>query len=123
MTPHLCGQPGDNLCKRLGLDKRKNGQPSTKDPSLQTDKLKTRLPVFTGLNEAAKGVKPIGLSQWQRENFYLYGVVEPLSGYSFFYDFSHLDGDCFQRFLELLSKDIGDDIAFPNLPRYSNSNE
>ena len=90
----------------MGLDKRKNGQPSTKDPSLQTDKLKTRLPVFTGLNEAAKGVKPIGLSQWQRENFYLYGVVEPLSGYSFFYDFSHLDGDCFQRFLELLSKDI-----------------
>ena len=37
--------------------------------------------------------------------------MEPLSGYSFFYDFSHLDGDCFQRFLELLSKDIGDDIA------------
>ncbi len=28
----------------------------------------------------AAGVKPIGLSQWQRDNFYLYGVVEPLSG-------------------------------------------
>ena len=38
----------------MGLDKRKNGQPSTKDPSLQTDKLKTRLPVFTGLNEAER---------------------------------------------------------------------
>ena len=59
----------------------------------------------------ARGVKPLGSSQWQRESFYLYGVVEPLSGYSFFYDFSHLDGHCFQRFLELLSADLGDDIA------------
>jgi len=30
----------------------------------------------------ATGVK-LGLSQWQRDNFYLYGVVEPLTGYSF----------------------------------------
>ncbi len=59
----------------------------------------------------APGVKPIGLSQWQRNNFYLYGVVEPLSGYSFFYEFSHLDGDCFQRFLELLSAELGEDVA------------
>ena len=36
----------------VGSRPSKNGQPSTKDPSLQTDKLKTRLPVFTGLNEA-----------------------------------------------------------------------
>ncbi|MGH7997959.1 MAG: hypothetical protein ACREPR_00615 [Brasilonema sp.] len=51
------------------------------------------------------------MSQWQRDNFYLYGVVEPLSGYSFFYEFSHLDGDCFQKFLELLSVELGDDVA------------
>ena len=38
----------------VGSKPSKNGQPSTKDPSLQTDKLKTRLPVFTGLNEAAR---------------------------------------------------------------------
>lgn len=41
----------------------------------------------------------------------MYGVVEPLSGYSFFYEFSHLDGDCFQRFLELLSAELGEDVA------------
>lgn len=75
------------------------------------DETRLGLKTIAGRLITAKGVKPIGLSQWQRENFYLYGVVEPLSGYSFFYDFSHLDGDCFQRFLELLSKDIGDDIA------------
>ena len=75
------------------------------------DETRLGLKTIAGRLITAKGVKPIGVSQWQRENFYLYGVVEPLSGYSFFYDFSHLDGDCFQRFLELLSKDIGDDIA------------
>ena len=44
-------------------------------------------------------------------NFYLSGVVEPVSGYSFFSEFSHLDGDCFQRFLDLLSAELGDDAA------------
>ncbi len=75
------------------------------------DETRLGLKTIAGRLITAKGVKPLGLSQWQRENFYLYGVVEPLSGYSFFYDFSHLDGNCFQRFLELLSADLGDDIA------------
>lgn len=57
------------------------------------------------------GIKPIGKSQWKRDNFYLYGVVEPLTGYSFFYEFSHLEGNCFQRFLNLVSVDLGDDVA------------
>lgn len=67
----------------------------------------------------ATGVKPLGLSQWQRDNFYLYGVVEPLSGYSFFYEFSHLDSDCFQRFLELLCAELGDDVAVIQFARGS----
>ncbi len=46
------------------------------------------LKTITGRLITAPGVKPIGLSQWQGDNFYLYGVVEPLSGYSFFYEFS-----------------------------------
>lgn len=37
--------------------------------------------------------------------------MEPLSGYSFFYEFSHLDSDCFQRFLELLSADLAPEVA------------
>ncbi len=63
----------------------------------------------------APGVKPMGESQWKRDNFYLYGVVEPLSGYSFFYDFSHLDGDCFQIFLDLLSNEIGSGLGAPSV--------
>jgi len=53
------------------------------------------------------GVKPEGLVGWQRQNFYLYGVVEPATGASFFWEFSKLDNLCFQRFLELFSQ------AFP----------
>jgi DDE superfamily endonuclease len=75
------------------------------------DETRLGLKTIAGRLITAFGIKPIGLSQWQRDNFYLYGIVEPLSGYSFFYEFSHLDGDCFQRFLELLSADIGDDVA------------
>lgn len=37
--------------------------------------------------------------------------MEPLNGYSFFYEFSALDSDCFQRFLELLSADLGAEVA------------
>ena len=59
----------------------------------------------------ACGVKPVGLTQWPRANFWLYGAVEPLSGFSFFYEFSHLDTECFQLFLDLLSSELGADIA------------
>jgi len=75
------------------------------------DETRLGLKTIAGRLITATGVKPLGLSQWQRANFYLYGVVEPLTGYSFFYDFSHLDGDCFQLFLELLSAELGNDIA------------
>ena len=75
------------------------------------DETRLGLKTITGRVITAMGVKPVGLSQWQRDNFYLYGVVEPLSGYSFFYEFSHLDTDCFQLFLDMLSAQLGDDIA------------
>ncbi len=75
------------------------------------DETRLGLKTIAGRLITAPGVKPVGLSQWQRDNFYFYGVVEPLTGYSFFYEESHLDGDCFQKFLEMLSADLGDDVA------------
>lgn len=47
-----------------------------------------------------KGVKPVGQVQWEREAYYIYGVVEPKTGESFFYEFSHLDTECFEEFLK-----------------------
>lgn len=58
----------------------------------------------------AFGVKPVGLGQWQRQTYYLYGVVEPKTGESFFYEFSHLDTDCFAEFLKLFSRAYPQDL-------------
>jgi transposase len=52
----------------------------------------------------ALGVKPLGLVQWNFKAYYLYGAVAPKTGESFWLEFSHLDGMCFQIFLDQLAK-------------------
>ncbi|MDZ4870834.1 MAG: IS630 family transposase ISMae27 [Chroococcidiopsis cubana SAG 39.79] len=56
------------------------------------------------------GIKPIGIGQWKRENYYVYGVVEPTTGCRFFYEFSHLDTTCLQAFLDLFSQTYAQDF-------------
>lgn len=56
------------------------------------------------------GVKPVGLMQWKFAAFYLYGAVEPLTGESFFLEFSHLDSVGFQIFLQEFSKTYADSL-------------
>ncbi len=48
--------------------------------------------------------------QWLFEYLWLYGLVEPLTGDSFFFEFSHLDTACFEKFLELFSQAYPDEI-------------
>ncbi len=50
------------------------------------------------------GVKPLGLVQWNFKAYYLYGAVTPQTGESFWLEFSHLDGMCFQMFLDKLAE-------------------
>ena len=47
-----------------------------------------------------RGIKPLAEIDPRYESVYLYGVVEPLTGMRFFFEFSHLTSDCFQYFLE-----------------------
>jgi hypothetical protein len=68
------------------------------------DESRLGLKTITGRTITIKGVKPEGIVGWHRKNFYLYGVVEPATGDSFFWEFSHLDGQCFQEFLDLFSQ-------------------
>lgn len=77
----------------------------------------TRLGLITipGKMITLKGVKPKGSMQWKRENYYLYGAVEPLTGESYFYEFSHLDRYCFQKFVEQLSKQFPNSLNFLQL--------
>jgi len=65
----------------------------------------------------AKGVKPIVPVQWGRKNFWIYGVVEPLSGWHFEREYPHLDSQNFQAFLDELSQALGEDIAVIQMDR------
>ena len=47
-----------------------------------------------------RGIKPLAPYQHQRQSFYLYGSVEPLTGESFFLELPGLDGRLFQVFLD-----------------------
>jgi hypothetical protein len=68
------------------------------------DESRLGLKTLAGKIITLKGIKPQGTMGWARDNFYLYGLVEPLSGESFFWEFSHLDSLCFQHFLDLFSQ-------------------
>ena len=57
-----------------------------------------------------KGIKPKGKVQWNFQALWLYGLVEPLTGESFFYEFCHLDTVCFEKFIELFSQANPEDI-------------
>ena len=41
---------------------------------------------------------------------WLYGAVEPLTGARFFYEFTHLDTVCFEKFLELFASENPEDL-------------
>ena len=56
------------------------------------------------------GIKPQGKVQWDFTYLWLYGAVEPLTGASFFYEFTHLDTVCFEKFLELFASEYPEDL-------------
>jgi hypothetical protein len=55
-------------------------------------------------------VQPVGIEQWQFEYLWLYGLVEPKTGSSFFYELCHLDSICFEKYLELFAKQYPEDL-------------
>lgn len=65
-----------------------------------SDESRWGLKTLSGRVITAMGVKPVISVQWARDTFWLYGAVEPLSGASFFYAFSHLDAICFNVFVQ-----------------------
>lgn len=79
------------------------------------DETRLGLKTIGGRKIVAKGVKPIGKVQWQFQATYLYGIVEPKTGEHFFFEFSHLNTDCFQIFLNLVSSQFQDDLLIIQL--------
>ncbi len=72
----------------------------------------------------ARGIKRIGLVQWNFKAYYLYGAVAPQTGESVWLEFSHLDGVCFQIFLEQLASEYPDNLNVVQLDngRFHHSN-
>jgi hypothetical protein len=81
------------------------------------DETRLGLKTETGRVITACGIKPIAEVQWQRENYWIYGAVEPLSGWHFTQEYPHLNSNHFQAFLDALSQQLGEDIALIQLDR------
>jgi hypothetical protein len=79
------------------------------------DETRLGLKTMSGRKITAKGIKPKGKVQWQFKATYLYGIVEPATGAHFFYEFTHLNSDCFQVFLDLVSEQYKDCILIIQL--------
>lgn len=67
------------------------------------DESRFGLKTVEGRKITLSGVKPIGEWQWKFQAFWLYGAVEPLTGEGFFWQFSHVDTQCYQQFLQEFS--------------------
>ncbi|XGV98479.1 MAG: IS630 family transposase (plasmid) [Leptolyngbya sp. BL-A-14] len=79
------------------------------------DETRIGLKTISGRKITVKGIKPKGKVQWQFKATYLYGIVEPATGAHFFYEFTHLNSDCFQVFLNLVSQQYTDSILIIQL--------
>lgn len=58
-----------------------------------------------------KGVKPEGRYQWGRSTFWLYGLVEPLTGESYFEQFDHLNSEHFEQFIHQFAARYAEDVV------------
>lgn len=77
------------------------------------------LKTLTGKVITASGVKPTVAVKWERENFWIYGAIEPLTGRHFQQEYPKLNGECFQQFLDLLSQQLGSDYAILQIEQRS----
>jgi len=57
-----------------------------------------------------RGVRPVGLIQRTFENYYIYGAADVADGENFFPEFSNMNTDCLQYFLNKFSEYFQDSI-------------
>lgn len=79
------------------------------------DETRLGLKTLSGRKITSRGVKPVGKVQWKFQSTYLYGVVEPSTGEHFFFEFTHLNSDCFEIFLNLVSQQFADSVLIIQL--------
>lgn len=74
------------------------------------DESRFGLKTLVGRLITACGIKPIGKWQWKFQAFWLYGAVEAATGEHFVLQFSHVDTDCYQQFLNEFSQAYNDTL-------------
>ncbi|MEH2465898.1 transposase [Nostoc sp.] len=79
------------------------------------DETRVGLKTLTGKVITAAGIKPTVEVKWQRDNFWIYGAIEPMTGKHFQQEYSKLNGESFQQFLDWLSVQLGSDYAILQL--------
>lgn len=57
-----------------------------------------------------RGVKPQQIWQWHYQYYYIYGLVEPVTGKSFFYEFSHFNSECLKIFFDNFALEYPDEV-------------
>ncbi|VEP13851.1 transposase [Hyella patelloides LEGE 07179] len=65
------------------------------------------------------GVKPKQILQWHYSYYYIYGLVEPVGGRSFFYEFSHFNSNCLGAFLAQFVQEYSQEIHIIQLDNAS----
>ena len=83
-----------------GLINEIRGKYGTKRPISYWFQDETRLGYRTesGQKITRAGVKPKQILQWYYSYYYIYGLVDPVKGANFFYEFSHFNSDCLTLF-------------------------
>ena len=83
------------------------------------DETRVGLRTELGKKITLKGVKPQQTLQWHYEYYYIYGLIEPVGGGSFFYEFSHFNSDCMSIFLEKFKQENQEKIHIIQLDNAS----
>lgn len=97
----------------IGAENNKENEPQNEAKSLPIkvftyDESRFGLRTILRRRITVKGIKPLVTYQYGYEYTYFYGAVAPLTGESFFFEFSQLNSTCFEFFLNQFSQ------AFPN---------
>jgi transposase len=81
----------------------------------------TRIGFRTGSGKkiTLKGVKSQQTLQWHYDYYNIYGLIEPIGGGSFFYEFSHFNSDCMKIFLDKFKQENQEKIHIIQLDNAS----
>ncbi len=74
---------------------------------------------FSGKKITLKGVKPQQCLQWHYTYYYIYGLVDPVNGRTFFYEFSNFNSECFGIYLKIFAELYSDELHIIQLDNAS----